>query len=40
MAYFQIGSRRIRYKILRFAGCQINEKATVPTGKAVTKTLP
>ena len=40
MAYFQIGSRRTLYKILRFAGCQINEKSTVPTGKAVTKVLP
>ncbi|MET4108961.1 hypothetical protein ABIB60_004336 [Hymenobacter sp. UYP22] len=28
MAYFQIGSRRTLYKILRFAGCQINEKPT------------
>ena len=26
MAYFQIGSRRTLYKILRFAGCQISEK--------------
>jgi len=28
MAYFQIGSRRTLYKVLRFAGCQINEKPT------------
>ena len=40
MAYFQIGSRRTRYKILRFIGCQINEKSTVPTGKSVAKVLP
>ena len=40
MAYFQIGSRRTLYKILRFAGCQINEKATVPTGQSVDKALP
>ena len=26
MAYFQIGSRRTLYKILRFAGCQISEQ--------------
>ena len=26
MDYFQIGSRRTRYKILRFAGCSINDK--------------
>jgi hypothetical protein len=26
MDYFQTGSRRTLYKILRFAGCQINEK--------------
>ena len=35
MAYFQIGSRRTLYKILRFAGCQINEKSTVPIGKSL-----
>lgn len=40
MAYFQIGSRRPRYKILRFAGCQISEKAMVPTCKSVDKVLP
>lgn len=40
MAYFPIGLRRPRYKILRFAGCQINEKATLPIGKSVEKTLP
>ncbi len=39
MAYFQIGSRRTLYKILRYAGCQINEMPTVPTGKSVDKTL-
>lgn len=26
MAYFQIGSRRTLYKILRFAGCQITAR--------------
>ncbi len=40
MDYFQIGSRRTLYKILRFAGCQINEKSTVPAAKAVDKALP
>jgi DNA invertase Pin-like site-specific DNA recombinase len=40
MDYFQIGSRRTLYKILRFAGCQINEKTTVPATKAVDKALP
>ncbi|GAA3932104.1 hypothetical protein GCM10022406_16320 [Hymenobacter algoricola] len=28
MDYFQIGSCRTRYKILRFAGVEIPEKAT------------
>ena len=32
MDYFQIGSRRTLYKILRFAGCQINEKSVPPQG--------
>jgi hypothetical protein len=40
MDYFQIGSRRTRYKSLRFAGCQMNEKAVVLTGKPVEKSLP
>jgi DNA invertase Pin-like site-specific DNA recombinase len=39
MAYFQIGSRRTLYKILRFAGCQINEKASAHTAKPVA-TVP
>jgi hypothetical protein len=39
MNYFQIGSSRTLYKILRFANCQINEKSTVPTGKSVDKAL-
>lgn len=30
MDYFQIGSRRTRYKILRFAVCQITEKLVPP----------
>jgi hypothetical protein len=33
MDYFQIGSRRTLYKILRFAGCQITETPTVATGQ-------
>jgi DNA invertase Pin-like site-specific DNA recombinase len=40
MNYFQIGSQRTLYKILRFAGCQMNEKAVVLTGKSVEKSLP
>jgi DNA invertase Pin-like site-specific DNA recombinase len=40
MNYFQIGSRRTLYKILRFVGCQMNEKAVVLTGKSVEKSLP
>ena len=40
MAYFQIGSRRTLYKILRFAGCQINEKPAVLAAKAVNQALP
>ncbi len=40
MDYFQIGSRRTLYKILRFAGCQNNEKSTVPAAKEVDKALP
>ena len=39
MTYFQIGSRRTLYKILRFAGCQISEKSTVSTGKSVDKAV-
>ena len=31
--YFQIGSRRTLYKILRFAGCQINEKSALLAAK-------
>ena len=34
MAGFQVGSRRrTRYKILRFAGCQITEKSAQFTSK-------
>ena len=40
MAYFQIGSRRTLYKILRFAGCQINEKSTLSAAKPVDEVLP
>ena len=40
MDYFQIGSRRTLYNILRFAGCQMNETSTRPTGKLVDKALP
>ena len=39
MDYFQIGFRRTLSKILRFAGCQITKKPTVPTGKSVDKPL-
>ena len=40
MEYFQIGSRRTLYKILRFAGCQINEKSALSAAKSVDKALP
>ena len=39
MYYLHIGFRRTLYKILRFAGCQITKKSTVPTGKSVDKPL-
>ena len=36
MDYFQIGSRRTLYKILRFAGCQNNEKSTRVTNNLLS----
>ncbi len=40
MDYFPIGSRRTLYKILRFTGCQINEKPALSDAKSVDKALP